>query len=93
MELFTVLIGGALMLLAVLVPGMALDLGFFPKQEPLERVATGFVLGLTPQFILYFLDKNFYVPVNMTTLTLTIFSVIIIGVAAYVLREVKHGKN
>lgn len=90
MDVISVLTISVLMIIIVLVPGIALSMAIFPRREELdmvERVGISFVLGLTPQFVLYFADKNSIMPINEYTNLLMIILITIIGIAVWNLRR------
>lgn len=89
MDLFTIATGTILIILLILIPGISLSLALFPKKEeldPVERIGVSFVLGLTPQFLLYFGDKNLFVSTTTLTTAGTILLVTLIGLAIWRLR-------
>lgn len=92
MDAFTIFKGTVGIILLVVLPGYALTLALFPRKDSidsLERIALSFVLGLTPQLILYFMDKNFGAVINtMTSLLATLF-VVVLGVLVW---QVRLGK-
>jgi len=80
------------MILTILVPGVLLSLALFPRKkdlDPVERLGVGAVLGLTPQFLLYFGDKNFYLPITTFTTTATVVLVSLLGLAVWQVRVKK----
>ncbi len=90
MEPFVIFKGTLLMVLAVAIPGAALTYGIFPKKDQLdlaERLGLSFILGFVPQFLLYFADKNFNLPITGTTTFLTIALVTAVGLALWKFRK------
>jgi len=93
MDIFTVAMVSLSIIFTVLIPGVALSLAIFPKKEQLdivERIGVSIFLGLTPQFILYFGDKNFTMPINTTTTYMTILIVTAIGILVWQHRKEKN---
>jgi uncharacterized membrane protein len=90
MDFTTILITTLGIILLIFIPGVSLTLALFPRRKDLdiiERVALSFVLGLMPQFLLYFFEKNFFVPVTFETTSLTILSVSAIGFVIWFVRK------
>lgn len=90
MNFLTILITALGILILVFVPGFCLSLAFFPKRKSLdiiERLGLSFLLGLTPQFLLYFLDKNFFVPLNFQNTALALILVSALGILTWKVRE------
>lgn len=82
--------GAAAILAAVFLPGIALCYAIFPKKEELnllERIGLSFVLGMTPTFLLYALDKNFSVAITTTTTLGTIVLTAVVGFIVYNIRK------
>ncbi|HIE34152.1 MAG TPA: DUF1616 domain-containing protein [Candidatus Altiarchaeales archaeon] len=93
MDIFTVAMVVLSIIFIVLIPGVALSLALFPKKEQLdivERIGVSIFLGITPQFILYFVDKNFTIPINTTTTYMTILIVTTIGILVWQYRKEKN---
>jgi len=70
MDIVTVTLTVVPMILLIAVPGFMLSLALFPSREEIdvmERAGVTLVLGLMPQFLLYFTDKNLYIPINSIT--------------------------
>lgn len=92
MDLTTILIGTIGMILLVFIPGISLTMAIFPKKEDLElieRLGVSLVLGLIPQFLLYFESKNFFIPINTVTTSATILLVTLIGILVWWIRSKK----
>lgn len=90
MELFTIVWASISILLLLLIPGIAMSFAIFPRKEDLEllyRFGISLVLGFTPFFLLYFAEKNFFVPINFETISIAILSVLLISVAIWFLRR------
>ena len=93
MELTTLAITAIGMILIVIVPGVFLSLALFPKKKDLdivERLGVGMVLGLMPQFILYFGDKNLSMPITSFTSTAAVVLVSLLGLAIWQVRAKKR---
>jgi len=92
MEVITIAEVAVGMILLILVPGILLSLALFPRKkdlDPVERLGVGAVLGLTPQFLLYFGDKNLYLPITEFTSTATVVLVSLVGLAIWLVRVKK----
>ena len=90
MDTITILRGTILIIMLIGLPGISMTMALFPRREELdivERVGLGFVLGLTPQFVLYFASKNFYLPINTLTTSLTILLISLAGIAIWQFRR------
>lgn len=90
MELFTIIWVSIAILAVLLIPGIAMSFAIFPKKGDLEflhRFALSLVLGFTPFFLLYFAEKNFFVPVNFITISAAILSVFFISMAIWSFRR------
>ncbi len=86
MELFTIATGTILIILMILIPGVSLSLALFPRREeldPVERLGISVVLGLTPQFLLYFGNKNLFVSITTLTTAGTMLLVTLIALAIW----------
>jgi len=95
MELITIAITAIGMILIVMVPGVFLSLALFPGKKDLdivERLGVGMILGLMPQFILYFGDKNLSTPITTFTSTAVVVLVSLIGLAVWQVRIKKSKK-
>jgi len=93
MDLWPIIKGTGLILIFFLAPGLALTLAIFPGINQIkwaERIGLGLVLGLTPQVILYFLTKNFSVPVTTETSQAAILGVTLVGAAIWAYRKDKE---
>lgn len=89
MEPFAIIKATILISFVILFPGLLVTLAIFPKKDEIqliERLGLSFVFGLIPQLILYFLDKNFSVPINSST-TLTI--IVIVSVISIVIWQLR----
>lgn len=94
MELQTIIKGSILIILLVFIPGLALTLAVFPRKKDLnaiERLGIIFVLGLTPQFILYFINKNMSIPADAMSTSMSILIVTVVGFAVWILRARSGG--
>ena len=90
MDYGMIALGSAAILAIVFVPGIALCYALFPKRGELnlvERVGLSFILGLTPTFLLYALEKNLSVPITMTTTFTALGLVTLVGVMGYKIRK------
>ena len=93
MEPGQIIWGTFLILVAILVPGLALTGAFMPKPDEIrwsERIGLGFVFGLTPYLLLHFLTKNADFPITTTTTPLTIAAVTVAGAAVWNIRRQKQ---
>ena len=73
----------------IIVPGVAVTLAVYPDKRGLEfthRLALVFLFGFTPQLLLYFLTKNFSVPITATTSYLAIAAVTVVGIIVWQIR-------
>ncbi len=88
MDLITISTVAIGMILIVMVPGVLLSLALFPKKDLdiAERLGVGMILGLTPQFILYFGDKNLSMPITSFTSTAAVILVSLLGLAVWQVR-------
>jgi len=78
--------GAAVILAAVIAPGLALSYALFPKKGELtglERGGISLLLGLVPVAFLYALDKNLSVPMNSVTVSASILGFILLGYAGF----------
>jgi len=92
MDLSTIIFVSIGIILLILIPGFALSLALFPRKRDLdtvERIGLSFVLGLTPQFILYFGDKNLFIPVNFYTTLISIILTSFVGIVIWFFRREK----
>jgi len=90
MEFRSIVVGTIAMMVLILIPGLALSFALFPKKDRLdfvERIAFSFALGLVPQAVQYFLDKNFNVPVTTMTTYGLIAAVTVAGLAGWMVRK------
>ena len=90
MEYGRIVLGSALILLMIFAPGIALCYAIFPKKDELnivERVGLSFILGLTPTFVLYILEKNFMIPLTRMTATTAIALITLAGFITYEIRK------
>ena len=85
MEPFAIIKATVLISFIILFPGFLVTLATFPRKgeiSSIERLGLSFVFGLIPQLILYFIDKNFSIPINSST---TLTSIIIVSVISIVI--------
>lgn len=87
MDLASVIVTTIGILSVILIPGISLSYAFFPKQRILERLSISLLLGMTPQLVLYFLDKNFFIPTTTQTTFTTITILTITGGAIWLIRR------
>jgi len=90
MEVFTVTLITVSMILLIFIPGFLLSLAFYPRKDEIdsiERAGLSLVLGLFPQFLLYFADKNFFIPINAITSYMTILLVSLVGLGVWLHRK------
>jgi len=89
MDFNTIAIGVVGILLYLLIPGFALSLGLFPRKKDLgltERFGLAAFLGMLTPMILYFNDKNFFVPINQETTYMVLISLTVLGLLAWIVR-------
>lgn len=90
MEFFQIVWVSGLLSLGVFIPGFALSLYAYPKGiSHVERLGFSFVLGFIPPLILYFLAKNFWIPIDFTSAPLMILAVTVFGFVGYHLKTSK----
>ncbi len=92
MDIVTVTLTAVPMMLLIAVPGFMLSLALFPSGEDIdvvERAGMTLVLGLGPQFLLYFADKNMYIPINPVTSYLAVSLVSLAGLGIWFYRKSK----
>ena len=90
MDIATVTLTAVPMILLIAVPGFMLSLALFPSKEEidvLERAGVTLVLGLMPQFLLYFADKNMYIPINSITTYMAVLLVSLAGFGVWFYRK------
>ncbi|MEA1925333.1 MAG: hypothetical protein U9M95_05625 [Candidatus Altiarchaeota archaeon] len=90
MDIVTVTLTAVSMMLFIAVPGFMLSLALFPSRKEIdvmERAGVTFVLGLMPQFLLYFADKNMYIPINSITSYMTVLLVSLAGLGIWFYRK------
>ena len=90
MDAQSIVVGAAGLMLLIVIPGLALSLAVFPKKDELdsiERLGFSFVLGLVPQVVQYFLDKNFSVEVNTSTTLGVMAAFTLLGLAVWKMRQ------
>jgi uncharacterized membrane protein len=90
MEFQSIVVGSIAIMVLILIPGIALSLALFPKKDQLEfveRAGFSFALGLVPQALQYFLDKNFNVPITTATTYGLIAGVTVAGLAVWAIRK------
>jgi len=77
MEGMSIFVGSILLIAFITIPGLALTLAIFPRWRQIsfiERSGIAVIVGLIPQLLIYFLNKNAGVEINFTTsLALVIF--------------------
>ncbi|MBN2013663.1 MAG: hypothetical protein JW778_00635 [Candidatus Altiarchaeota archaeon] len=86
MELYAIVFIALAIIVYVMVPGLMISLALFPKRkdlDPVERAGVSTILGLIPTLLLYFLDKNFSMPIDSYTTTATFLLVSFIGFAGW----------
>ncbi len=74
----------------IAVPGFMLTLALFPRKNDLdniERMGLSTVLGFTPIFLLYCLEKNMMRPRNATTSAAMFIGVSVLGYAVFKYRK------
>lgn len=99
MEGSSVLVGSILLVALIIVPGLAVTLAVFPRWRQItfiERAGIAVILGMLPQLLIYFLDKNAGVEINFTTSLMLILVVTAAGGIVYYSRkkqEAGHSKH
>lgn len=86
MEFSAIVFISAAIILFLMVPGLMLSLALFPRRadlDPVERAGLSIILGLTPVFLLYFLDKNVSMPINAYTTSAMFLLVSFAGFAGW----------
>lgn len=86
MDLVTIVIVTASIILFIAIPGFLLTMALFPRKEdldPVERAGLSTILGLTPVFLLYFGDKNFSIPITDYSTLATFLLVSLAGYAGW----------
>jgi len=76
-------------LVLIIAPGVALMLALYPRRRDLQlpqQLALIFLLGFTPQLLLYFLTKNMGVPVTKSTSYLAVAAVTACGLIVWRMR-------
>jgi len=89
MEVYKIFLISVSTIILIFVPGFMLSMAIFPRKDELdniERVGISFVLGLMPQFLLYFADKNLFIPINTLTSYISIVLVSLIGLVIWFYR-------
>ncbi len=93
MDITTLLLTTVPMILLVFIPGLLLSMAVFPPErksiDNIERAGVSLVLGLMPQFLLYFADKNLFIPINTMTSYMSILLVSVVGLAVWFYRRNK----
>jgi 4-hydroxybenzoate polyprenyltransferase len=90
MEYTQILFGTAVITMAVLVPGISLTLAAIPDLKRItwaERIGLGLVFGMLPQLALYFLTRNFHLPVNTYTSTSALIVPTALGIGVWEYRK------
>jgi uncharacterized membrane protein len=90
MEFQNIVFGTAGMMLLILIPGLAVSLALFPKKDDLdfiERVGFSSVLGLIPQLLQYFLDKNLSISIDTFTTYSIIVGITVVSLVVWKLRQ------
>ncbi|HDN83724.1 MAG TPA: hypothetical protein ENG50_05110 [Candidatus Altiarchaeales archaeon] len=93
MELITVLIAVVGMIFIILIPGFLLSLAIFPKESDLDslaRLGISAALGFTPQFLLYFADKNLFMRIDSIATYLTILFVALLSLVVWYYRKTRE---
>jgi uncharacterized membrane protein len=93
MEGSQILWGTMLIVAYILIPGVAVTFGLFPRKDQIslaERFGLALVFGLLPQLLLYFLTRNFAVPVTTETSYIASALVTAAGLIAWKMRGAKE---
>ncbi len=93
MTIFEVIYSAVIIVGIVMFSGFCLTLALFPKNDEidiLDRLGLSVILGFTPYVVLYFLDKNFNVPINFLTSVLCFMIIIVAGLAVWRYRIMKQ---
>ena len=96
MDFMHILVGSIGILAFLLIPGIALSLAIFPRKQDIgtvERIGASLLLGVTPTFLQYFLNKNFSIPINTANTYLIIAAVTALGIMVWVIRLKLTGKK
>ncbi|RLI93441.1 MAG: hypothetical protein DRO92_04295 [Candidatus Altiarchaeales archaeon] len=89
MEVYKIFLISVSTIILIFVPGFMLSMAIFPRKDELdniERIGISFVLGLMPQFLLYFADKNLFIPINTLTSYISIVLVSLMGLVIWFYR-------
>ncbi len=89
MEVYKIFLISVSTIILIFVPGFMLSMAIFPRKyelDNMERVGISFVLGLMPQFLLYFADKNLFIPINTLTSYISIVLVSLMGLVIWFYR-------
>ncbi|MFC2154004.1 hypothetical protein ACFLRC_00795 [Candidatus Altiarchaeota archaeon] len=90
MDYYLALKGSVGILLVIFIPGIALSFALYPQKNDLgliERFAFSLFLGFMPTLVLYFLQKNFSVPVTQPTSQWAVAAVTFIALAVWFYRR------
>ena len=90
MDIPSIIIGTAAMILLIVIPGVAISLALFPRKDELdivERMGFSFALGLVPQLLQYFFDKNLNVPISTATTLVLITAVTVASLLVWKIRQ------
>jgi uncharacterized membrane protein len=89
METSHIISYSALIISALVIPGVAVTLALFPKKDDVrlsERFGLSLVFGILPFFLLYFLSKNAGLPITTATSQGMMAAVTIAGLAIWKVR-------
>lgn len=91
MDVTSIIIGAIGITLVVFIPGYCLSLALFAKKEVdfVERAGISFILGLTPVFILYALNKNVSMPINTLTTFIILILTCLAGLGVWYKRKIE----
>jgi len=88
----SIILGTVLLLVLVLMPGMAVTLAVFPRWKQItfiERLGLSVIMGILPELIIYFLNKNAGVTITFATTLSSILLVTVLSFLVYYKRRSK----
>jgi len=96
MDFMHILIGTIGILAIILIPGIALSLAIFPRKKDIgtvERIGISIIFGFVPEFLQYFLDKNFSILNNTPNTYLVLEALTALGILIRIIRLKLTGKK
>lgn len=91
MDVNSIILGAIGITLVVFIPGYCLSLALFARKELdfVERSGISFILGFTPVFLLYALNKNFSMPINSMTTFIILILTCLVGLGVWYKRKIE----